>query len=354
MAARDKRRKHKGSRLAPIELAAEPSRRNPIFFYVTACIAVVSVFLGATALVLQSVESKAAARVKPPRDARVRRAIDGALTLPASSTPRIAAVVMDNLKDAYPLRGLEAASLVYEAPVEGGGATRLLAFFTEDADASEIGPVRSLRPYFTDWSLELGAMPVHVGGSPEALEEIVSEQIPTLNQFFQSEYFWRSGDRARPHNVFTSGDLLAEALRARWHGSKKIAPWSYRDGKKIASGSKARRLEVGDRDSAWEWQGGWYVWGRSAGWERPVRAANVVVMETAIKITDAVGRRSIATSGEGRATVFSGGKKIVGTWIKKNPAERAQLVSDGRPIQLGPGMTWVHAVPKGTKLVIRN
>ncbi len=335
--------------LAPIEPQPKiTSASHPIFFRVAACIAVVSVLLGATAVWLQAVESKAGVKIRAPRDTRVRRAIDGVMVSPASSTPRLVAVVLDNLRDAYPLAGLREAALIYEVPVEGSGTTRLLVFFTDDSKAAEIGPVRSLRPYFTDFALELGAMPVHVGGSPEALAEVQSEDMPTLNQFFQGEYFWRSGERPRPHNVMTSSDLLAQGLRDRWNGSKKITPWTYRDGKKSVRGSKVRNISPDDRDSAFTWKNGAYVWERSTSWEQPVRAQNVIVIETNIKTIDGMLRRSVTTTGSGKATVFTSGRKVSGAWTKKNPEDRINFTADDKPIPLAPGLTWIHVVPKGT------
>ena len=341
--------------LTPIERVKEKETKHaPMFLGITAGIAVVAVLVAVTAFVLSGAETRSSSKIKNPPDLRVRRAIDGALVAPASSTPRLAAVVIDNLKEAYPLRGLDQAALVYEAPVEGGGTTRLLAFFPEDARVSEIGPVRSLRPYFTDWALELGAMPVHVGGSPAALDEVQSKAISTLNQFFQSEYFWRSGDRDRPHNVFTSSDLLAQGLTDRWNGSKKISSWSYRDAGRSVRGSAAAQISFADRGSVWTWRKGSYLFVTEGVSAQEVRASNVVVMETEVKVLDDIGRRSIRITGSGPATVFTGGKKIVGTWMKKNLNDRISFVAGDSPIQLAPGATWIEVVPKGTKVEIGN
>ena len=97
----------------------------------------------------------------------VRRPLDGLMVKPEIASLRPYAVMIDNLAAARPQFGLSAASLVYEAPAEGG-ITRYLAIFSADQTSSQIGPVRSARAYFLNWAKELGATYVHVGGSPEA------------------------------------------------------------------------------------------------------------------------------------------------------------------------------------------
>ena len=116
------------------------------------------------------------------------------------------AVVIDNDVLARPQAGLARASLVYEAPVEGG-MTRYLAIFPADIDLEVIGPVRSARPYFVVWAEELRALFVHCGGSPEALARLKADTVYDLNEFYNNAYFWReeSDNRSAPHNVLISG-----------------------------------------------------------------------------------------------------------------------------------------------------
>ena len=57
------------------------------------------------------------------------------------------AMIIPNDKQALPQYGLSAASVVFEAPVEGR-MTRLLAFVEDYDDLERIGPARSARDYF--------------------------------------------------------------------------------------------------------------------------------------------------------------------------------------------------------------
>ena len=105
--------------------------------------------------------------------------------------PQVFGVMIENAADAWPLVGVNEAFLVIEAPVEAG-IPRFIAFFSEDQEVDKIGPVRSARPYYLDWNDELDAVYAHVGGSPEALD-LIKYELDTidLNQFWQSEYFYR-------------------------------------------------------------------------------------------------------------------------------------------------------------------
>lgn len=130
------------------------------------------------------------------------------MVLPEAETEgRPWAVMIDNYVGARPTVGVGAATLVYEAPVEGG-VTRLMAVIRAQDLPAAIGPVRSARPYFLKWAQELGATYVHVGGSPDALALAKKLGSQDLNEFYQGAYFWRANDRPAPHNVLTSQEKL--------------------------------------------------------------------------------------------------------------------------------------------------
>src|SRR3989338_6645600 len=76
-----------------------------------------------------------------------RRALDGVIVSPEAAEPDRWAVVVDNMVEARPATGLSQASVIIEAPAEGG-ITRLLAIFAADATLPKVGPVPSARPYF--------------------------------------------------------------------------------------------------------------------------------------------------------------------------------------------------------------
>lgn len=150
---------------------------------------------------------------KKIRECVKERALDGVYISRWEKELYPVAVVIDNKHEARPWAGLSYAGLVFEAPVEGG-ITRFMAVYSSAREIEKIGPVRSVRPYYVDWALGLGALIAHCGGSPQALSIISSDaelRELDLDQFSNGFYYWRSGDRIAPHNLYTSSDRLSRA-----------------------------------------------------------------------------------------------------------------------------------------------
>ena len=89
------------------------------------------------------------------------------------------AVMIDNHSDAWPQAGLQKAYMVYEIIAEGG-ETRLMALF-KGVDVEKIGPVRSARHYFIDYSMENDAIYTHFGQSPQAQIDLKKYSINDIN-----------------------------------------------------------------------------------------------------------------------------------------------------------------------------
>jgi len=89
------------------------------------------------------------------------------------------AVMIDNHSDAWPQAGLQKAYMIYEIIVEGS-ETRLMALF-KGVDVEKIGPVRSARHYFLDYSMENDAIYTHFGQSPQAESDLATYRINDIN-----------------------------------------------------------------------------------------------------------------------------------------------------------------------------
>lgn len=287
-----------------------------------------------------------------------RRLIDGVVVPTGTKEVFPMAVIIENSIDARPLSGITKANLVWEAPAEAG-ITRLLAVFADGTDVSKIGPVRSARPYYVDWSQEFGALLAHVGGSPEALELISKRPIIDLNQFWNDRNFWRSTDRLAPHNVYTSTKLLNTALAKRGITEiPKYGSWIYKDDAIIEARPQNYSFRVDFSSKSylvtWMYNRDTNDYGRlqtQADYypenvnHDPVRAKNVVVMKTKIVITDEVGRRRISTIGEGDAVVIRDGQKIEATWRRDKLSERTRFFdSENKEIPFNAGTTWIEVI----------
>lgn len=287
----------------------------------------------------------------------VSRKIDGVLVLAGRENLPVSAVVIENHVDARPLSGLSRASLVYEAPVEGG-ITRFLAIFAGDIAIDEIGPVRSARPYFVDLAEGFGGIFVHVGGSAAALSQISEDAsgLIDVDLYYKSDYYWRDEKRFAPHNVYTSSKLLAAAVEKYVADAPAYGGWQYK-----ADAPSDRRPEKADvavyseyRPYAVKWvydrvhndyvryEGGKLQKDKNG---PVVRAKNIVVLKTDIEIIDAITRRRIRTVGEGEAMVYRDGEAVAARWKKEDLTSRLKFyASGGDEILFNAGATWIEIV----------
>jgi hypothetical protein len=142
----------------------------------------------------------------------VPRRLDGVMVPAGQDMLPPRAIMVENHPDARPLSGVAKANVVIEAPVEGG-ITRFLLLFDATTTVQEVGPVRSARPYYVDWADAWHAAYFHVGGSPDALQQIRQRgaSFANIDEMVLGRFFWRSLDRSAPHNAYTSKDLMDHA-----------------------------------------------------------------------------------------------------------------------------------------------
>lgn len=278
--------------------------------------------------------------------------------------PRVVAVMVDNHPAARPQTGLEQASVVYEAPVEGG-ITRFLAIYPAAQEISMVGPVRSARPYYLDWLHEYGdPLYLHCGGSATALDLLKQGGVFDLNEFYNGPYFWREPGQTAPHNLYTGSvkwnDYLAN--NSAGHEANVWSGWKF-------GGVNVTSIEPAQ---LWSLKGlanetiGWSYDGASGRYQKllagqPVKQAsgemiwadNVIVQIAEIKVLDEVGRREIKTIGTGEARIFRDGQMIRGTWKKNNPVDRTRFYdAQNTEINLKPGQTWLEIAPKSATVEI--
>lgn len=129
------------------------------------------------------------------------------------STERPYAVMINTHNDALPQSGLQNAYIVYELMVEGG-ITRMMALF-KGKDVEKIGSVRSARVQYLGYAYENDAIYVHAGGAPDALNKISSEGINDVDVDGQYGFRDTSLNRAWEHTLFTSTNLIKNAVGSR-------------------------------------------------------------------------------------------------------------------------------------------
>ncbi len=279
------------------------------------------------------------------------------------------AVMVENSADAWPLAGMSDARLVYEAPVEGD-IPRFMLLFERGDDVDKVGPVRSARPYYLDWLSEYGgAMYMHVGGSPAALETLkTTEDLFDLNEFYRSWYFWRSDDRYAPHNTYTRSKLWQKAWDDYEGEQRDVPAWVYSAQETCEATntdqSCATDITVeflpGRYSVRWEYSSSTGQYQRYQGSTRqldqdgtPVVADTIIVQRVEAETIDNVGRKRIDTIGSGELTVLRDGHVETGTWHKDARQSRTWWHDEsGDNIALKPGKIWVEVLPTNRKLIL--
>jgi hypothetical protein len=296
--------------------------------------------------------------------------LDGLPTSRAVALRRPIAVMVDNfVPDALPQPGLKNASIVFEAPVEGG-VTRLLAIYLEHG-AAAIGPIRSTRPYFVAWAAGYRALLVHAGGSPAAQHMLFRlPQVANVEATVPGRGFYRSAQSISPHNLLGSTAAVRSlARRNKWNRSVSY-PWLPHKSA-AAQGLRGGQQSI-DIDFSYpgttspsayavtysyDPQSNTYL--RSMGGNpfddrdtgSQLAVSNVVVLFTSMNPIphDKLGRLDVAAVGSGQSTYFRDGQAIEGRWSKRSALAPLRLLDDrGRPIALNPGLTWIEVVAPGS------
>jgi len=292
----------------------------------------------------------------------VRRVIDGVLDTPEHENRYPVAVMVENHTQARPQSGLDRANIVYNALAEGG-ITRFLAVFTLTNPVEEIGPVRSARSYYVDWARGYDAMYVHAGGSPSGLSRITSVGLTDLNQFFNSQYFYRDRSRnvASEHTLYTTSTLLSRAIvdkKLPTDGS--FEGWTYKSDAGEAERGTSQTITIDY--SSFSYKVGYTYDPATNSYKRfqaeqphvmrngaALAPKNVVIIRVNRSLensSDDHGRLAMTTTGSGPAQFFIDGKVSDGTWKKNSAQSELELLdAAGRPVKLNAGQTWVEVVP---------
>ncbi len=281
-----------------------------------------------------------------------------------TNLPGVFAVMVENAADAWPLSGIEDAFLVIEAPVEGN-IPRFVAFYSEESESEKIGPVRSARPYYLDWTAWFNPLYAHVGGSPEGLQIVRERDVRDLDEFFQSEYFWRqtTGGRYAPHNTFTSTDLLKKALIEFPQEEVQYESWKYENGE--SKGAKSVSLDWSGGttyDVKWEYNPETNRYTRWQGIREMIAedgdnifADSIVFVQMDMQTIDAVGRKNVETLGEGEAVFAQNGEVFFGTWRQSEFDQRMRFYTHaGQEVSLVAGVTWIEITDSVSKIEIKE
>jgi hypothetical protein len=259
----------------------------------------------------------------------------------------VLSIKVDNVGDARPQTGVDAADVVWDEVVEGQ-ATRLLAMFQSQVPES-VGPVRSVRRTDPLIVWPVGGIFAYSGGARYAIDAIEAAPVLLVDESSAGDGMYRESSRRAPHNLYARPGVLFR------RGGEPVPPPALFDYSPtpVTAGSAVAAVRVGFSGSfapTYTWDAASGTWPRSTS-DGPftvasgaqIAPANVVVLP--VVYDGGVGQIGAEARlvGEGPVQVFTNGRLVEGTWRRASQADRIELVdAAGSPILLTPGPTWVE------------
>lgn len=273
-------------------------------------------------------------------------------------------IMINNHNKAQPQSGLSQADVIYETLVEGGIA-RLFAVY-KDFDAEKIGPIRSARHYYLDFSFDFDALYVHYGQSPQAQVAFGTLRAPNMNgmSYLDAIMCFQDPDRRRPHSTYTSYDRLMAAWRSEkyrtQHNEGFVNKLNFSDEVlELEDGLNATKVTFNYSYYQYAWfdyDSGTQTYLRNQFGDAHIDVEtgeqlafdNIIVQIAEIwKIPgDTEGRLDIALVSQGNGYYISHGKAIPITWSKSSHYDPTQYFTEsGDLLEMNTGKTWISVFP---------
>jgi hypothetical protein len=289
------------------------------------------------------------------------------------------AVMIDDSPAARQQAGLSFASIVWQAPAEGG-IPRYMAVF-QSGTPPRIGPVRSARLYFVRWAAEWKAVYLHAGGPPPLVAFLAGRQTLVLDA--NGRATTRVHFRTAPHNLYTDGERirsfaervkLATTARLAYDPTKPGTLQPFRDAAPEAERGPdggTIRVSYTSEVASYRYDRASNTWLRSVdgreqhdalatdnpgngtiGAGPRIAPTTVVVMVVPIRRSatiegPALGRLEADSLGKNTAWVFTDGRVTKGTWRKQTPSDRTRFFdAGGHEIVFPRGQIFLQVVPK--------
>ena len=294
--------------------------------------------------------------------------------LPAPDPARLGrpalVVKIENVPEARPQAGIDAADVVYEEVVEAGLSRFIVVFQSHDADT--LGPVRSIRPSDPTIVKPLNPLFAYSGGTAKFINMLHAAGVVDLGvDSAAGGAYYRRGGRSAPHNLYTSTPRLYAKAPAGVGPPPKIFDF-LAGGQPFAPAGAVPAVHIdaviGVRSTAtYDFDPASGTWKRAFNGtpqtvEVGVQVAPTNVIMQFVPYVISPGDFDVVHEpvtlaqvvGSGEAWVLSQGKLIKGRWTKPAP-EVATSYTDvaGAPIAVPPGQTWIELAPVGSPTTVR-
>lgn len=283
------------------------------------------------------------------------------------ATNRLFLASINNLKDAMPQHGISQADIYYEMLVEGS-VTRCLGVFSDIAEVTKLGAIRSARIYTIGLAQAYNGVLAHAGGSEEAdAARKLIDDIDGVRNSGAGAYY-RDKDRraqgyALEHTLFTSGEKLIKNAEKREIALTVDEPYDF--GLRFASdaapgGEDAKSITVAFGKSQYsktstmnynpdigKYEG--FQFGKDwidGNTGKPLAFENVLVLYMKTSVSDKAGHKAINLIGEGDGLFACDGKLIPIKWSHESATSGfVYTLEDGTPLTLGIGKSYIALVP---------
>ena len=282
------------------------------------------------------------------------------LELTGKEMTRPFVVSTDN--DSYlsrPQAGLSQADILYEVPIEGGGSRYEPIYYSQEPGL--VGAIRSCRPYIINIAREYKAVLVHNGKSPQA--KAIFDTIDRVSAEDDFEIYHEEDNPNLPGNLYTYGKEVVKRMAKRGFDKEQdLRTFQWLKDDDQVDGKDSDTITINYADGAYntfKYDEGTKLYTKyvkdspliDANNSKEVTCANILVQEVPFKIYDGEEERlEIDMTAGGKATMFTQGKAVKGTW------ERADLDSptifkdkEGNEFRMTPGVTWIQIIDSTVK-----
>lgn len=262
------------------------------------------------------------------------------------------------------LSGVDKADVVFEQPTDDGFSS-LLAVFHQSVP-QDVGPLAQALPSDDELNGFLPMREVASGFDSAFAEQFTNDSLrfvlPTSE--LGSQVITRSDTIESPYEYSVDLDLLAREIGPE---EPPTAPWLFLDADESPAGDATAQVRVQVAEKlpvVWDWSDSDRLWLRTVGESgqaqrvadgAQISAANVLVMDVKAANMDCPPDSDIyeLVLEQGALEIASGGRIRDGAW--KFDADTRQLTlseSDGSPLLLRRGTTWIHLRIAGTVAVL--
>lgn len=317
------------------------------------------------------VETPAPTPSPTPEPEPFRNPLTGEIVGDEPENTRPYAVMINNINVALPHVGISKADIIYEVLAEAE-ITRMLPIFSDISDVGVIGSMRSARPYYIELALSYDAIFVHAGGSEQAYSDISVKGVNNIDGVrgaYGDVIFYRDPARQKngyEHSLFTTSEKILEYVPILGYETEhSVSDYDYglsfSDEIEMKNSSPAATVNVsfsGLKTTNFTYgSDGYYTaeqYGSAlidGGNDETLLFKNLLVLYAQTRVLDNEGRRSVELTGTGDGYFVCNGEMVNITWSRTgNGQQFSYTLSDGTPLILGVGKTYIAIVPMGSAI----